>query len=104
MNRIKRISKEEEFKKNPELKEKDIQHLRNWCAKQGHLPKNINDNDLILFLHSNYYRLEPTKTTIENYFTCKTHIPEFFSDRDPLGSKEIRKSMATMYVNIFILL
>lgn len=90
------ISVEEEFAKNKELKKDDLQHLRDWCSKQPHLPK-ITDNHLILFLHSNYYRLEPSKTTIENYYTCRTHVVEFFTNRDPIGSKEVRLSMSTLY-------
>lgn len=89
---IKYVSYEEELKRNTELKEADIEHLRQWCAKQPHLPK-VTDSELVIFLHSNYYRIEPTKTTIENYYTFRTHVPEFFSNRDPLGSKELRKSM-----------
>ena len=82
---------EEELKKNPELKEADIQSLRDWCAKQPHLPK-ISDSELALFLHSNYYRSEPTKTTIDTFYTVRTHVPEFFANRDPLGTKELRQA------------
>ncbi|XP_014214645.1 alpha-tocopherol transfer protein-like [Copidosoma floridanum] len=98
MESIKRVPIKEEFKKNPELKEEDLQHLKEWYQKQPHFPKYIDENDLILFLHSNYYRLEPTKTTIENYLTTRTHTPEFFSNRDPLGSKELRKIMSTVAI------
>jgi len=78
------------MKKNPQLKLSDIQSLREWCEKQSHLPK-IEDSFLALFLHSNYYQIEPTKNTIENYYTTRTHIPEFFCNRDPLGEKELRQ-------------
>ncbi|XP_066592371.1 alpha-tocopherol transfer protein-like [Prorops nasuta] len=88
---------EEEFKRNSELKESDLQMLREWCGKQAHLPK-ISDNELILFLHSNYYRLEPTKNTIENYYTVRTHVPEFFSNRDPVGCKELRSIFSVMTI------
>ncbi|KAG5336585.1 TTPAL protein, partial [Acromyrmex charruanus] len=81
MASIKLVSFEEELKKNPELKESDIQILREWCKKQTHLPK-ISDSELTLFLHSNYYLLEPTKTTIDIFFTIRTHVPEFFCNRD----------------------
>ncbi|KAL6256813.1 hypothetical protein P5V15_011753 [Pogonomyrmex californicus] len=91
MSMMKRITLEEEMKKNPQLKLSDIQLLREWCEKQPHLPK-IEDSFLALFLHSNYYQMEPTKNTIENYYTIRTHAPEFFSDRDPLGGKELRQA------------
>jgi len=95
MTSIKLISFEEELKKNSELKESDIQILREWCEKQPHLPK-ILDSELALFLHSNYYRLEPTKTTIDTFFTVRTHVPEFFSNRDPINNKELKKATETV--------
>ncbi|XP_024888243.1 alpha-tocopherol transfer protein-like [Temnothorax curvispinosus] len=95
MASIKLVSFEEELKKNPELKEADIQMLREWCEKQPHLPK-ISDSELALFLHSNYYRLEPTKTTIDTFYTVRTHVPEFFSNRDPNNNKELKKATETV--------
>ncbi|XP_043468151.1 alpha-tocopherol transfer protein-like [Leptopilina heterotoma] len=92
MSSTKMITVEEEFKKNPELKESDLEILREWCKKQPHLPK-IADIDLILILHSNYYLIEPSKRTIDNYFTMRTHVPEFFSNRDVLNSPSLRKQL-----------
>lgn len=80
--------------KKSEVKESDIEILREWFLKQPHLPK-TDDIYLILFLHSNYYRLEPTKTTIENFYTIRTHVPEFFSNRDPF-LKELREQCNVM--------
>lgn len=88
------FSVEEELKKNPQIKPSDIQILKEWCDKQQHLPR-ISEEFLILALHSNYYRMEAAKTTIENFFTARTHIVEFFSNRDPLGSKELRQAFNT---------
>lgn len=86
---------EEELKKNSELKKSDIESLQNWCAKQPFLPK-ISDSELAIFLHSNYYLMEPTKTTIDTFYTIRTHVPEFFANRDPVGSKELRKMFNTV--------
>ncbi|KAG5307732.1 TTPAL protein, partial [Pseudoatta argentina] len=91
MSIIKGVTLEEEMKKNPQLKLSDIQSLREWCKKQPHLPK-IEDNFLVLFLHSNYYQMEPTKNTIENYYTTRTHLPEIFCNRDPFEEKSLRQS------------
>ncbi|XP_025997247.1 alpha-tocopherol transfer protein-like isoform X2 [Solenopsis invicta] len=88
---IRRITLEEEMKKNPQLKLSDIQSLKEWCEKQSHLPK-IEDSFLALFLHSNYYQMESTKRTIENYYTTRTHSSEFFCNRDPLEEKELRQA------------
>lgn len=86
------ITVEEEFRKNPELKETDLESLREWCKKQPHLPK-IPDIDLILFLHSNYYSIEPTKKTIDNYYTMRTHVPELFTNRDIVNCKSLRQQL-----------
>ncbi|GJQ85280.1 hypothetical protein Trydic_g23179 [Trypoxylus dichotomus] len=74
---------EEEYKKNKDLCKEDVQALREWMVKQPHLPK-ISDFQIILFLHSCYYRVESTKTCIETFYTAKTNYPEFFKDRDPI--------------------
>ncbi|XP_020280803.1 alpha-tocopherol transfer protein-like [Pseudomyrmex gracilis] len=94
MSAIKLVTFEEELKKNPELKETDIQMLREWSEKQPHLPK-LTDSELALFLHSNYYRLEPTKSSIDTFFTVRTHVPEFFCNRD-FNSKELKKASQTV--------
>lgn len=86
------LTVEEEQQKNPELRKEDLEAIKEWCSKQAHLPK-ISESEIVIFLHSNYYLLEPTKTTIENYYTSRTHLPEFFANRDPIGSKEIREAM-----------
>lgn len=91
MSIIKSVTFEEEMRKNPQLKLSDIQSLREWCEKQPHLPK-IEDFFLVLFLHRKYYQMEPTKNTIENYYTLRTHMPEFFCNRDPLEEKGLRQA------------
>ncbi|EZA49213.1 alpha-tocopherol transfer protein-like isoform X1 [Ooceraea biroi] len=90
------VSIEEECKRNPELKLSDMEMLKDWMDKQPHLPK-INMLYLVMFLHSNYYRIEPTKQTIDNFFTARTHTPEIFSNRDPVARKELRKAFTTAY-------
>ncbi|XP_015435212.1 PREDICTED: uncharacterized protein LOC107190840 [Dufourea novaeangliae] len=99
MASTKPVTYEEELKRNSDLKEEDIQMLRDWSKKQPHLPK-LTDTELVLFLHSNYHRIEPTKATIDTYYTVRTHVPEFFSHRDPLGSKELRKAFQTVTVQV----
>ncbi|XP_071561098.1 alpha-tocopherol transfer protein-like isoform X2 [Temnothorax nylanderi] len=100
---MKRITLEEEMKKNPQLKLSDIQSLREWCEKQPHLPK-IEDSFLALFLHSNYYQMEPTKNTIETYYTARTHLPEFFCNRDPLEEKKLRQAFKVTDIDILIII
>ncbi|GLG95800.1 Uncharacterized protein GBIM_02694 [Gryllus bimaculatus] len=78
---LRAISLGEELKRNPDMKETDLALLRDWADKQPHLPK-VLDRELVLFLHSCYYRVEAAKVTADTYFTARTHLPEFFAHRD----------------------
>ncbi|KAH9643496.1 hypothetical protein HF086_015644, partial [Spodoptera exigua] len=51
-----------------------------------HLP-HISDEYVILFLHSNYYKVKETKDTIECYFTLRANTPDLFTNRDPFAPK-----------------
>ncbi|OXU16809.1 hypothetical protein TSAR_005528 [Trichomalopsis sarcophagae] len=85
------VSINEEMKKNPELKKEDIKALEEWSSGQLHLPK-ISESDFALFLHCNSYDVEATKEHIENFYTMRTHLPEFFADRDPEKNATLRKT------------
>ncbi|GJQ85279.1 hypothetical protein Trydic_g23178 [Trypoxylus dichotomus] len=74
---------DEEYRKNKELKKEDVQLLKEWIEKQQHLPK-ISEFQIIIFLHSCYYRMEPTKICIETFYTARVHCPEFFKNRNPI--------------------
>lgn len=95
MDSIKSVPIEEELKRNPELKMEDIEILREWCNKQSHLPK-ITDSQLAMFLHSNYFRIEPTKNTIDQFYTIRTHFPEIFRNTDPIECKALRQAFKTV--------
>ncbi|XP_038111601.1 alpha-tocopherol transfer protein-like isoform X2 [Culex quinquefasciatus] len=86
MGKLQLADVENEYKKFPDLKREDVQKIREWMEKQPHLPK-ISDLEIILFLHSNYHRIEPTKKTIDENYTCRTHVPEFFANRDITGTE-----------------
>lgn len=45
-------------------------------------------------LHSCYFSNEAAKKTIENFFTIRTHCPEFFANRDP-SSATLRPHLET---------
>lgn len=91
MSNVNGITLKEELEKNHQLKESDIEYLKEWCSNEAHLPK-ISDSQLALFLHSNYYDIEEAKKTIETYYTSRTHLTEFFSNRDVVDNEELRNT------------
>ncbi|CAK1541742.1 unnamed protein product [Leptosia nina] len=70
----------------PEEHDDEIQEIREWMKSQPHLPY-ISDEFIILFLHSNYYKVKETQVTIEGYFTLRYNSPDLFTNRDPLAAK-----------------
>lgn len=95
LTRDTRVTLEEEFKRNPELNQDDLDHLKAWLQKQPHLPE-IDDLELVLFLHSCHFKLEPTKATIDTAYTARTHLNDLFKDRDPT-STPVKQAMETAY-------
>lgn len=45
----------------------------------------ITELETIIFLHANYYNIEATKLNIDLYHTFRTHVPEFFGNRNVFG-------------------
>ncbi|KAJ8684186.1 hypothetical protein QAD02_019978 [Eretmocerus hayati] len=76
---------------DPEMRKRDIQALRDWLAKQPHLPKHFDDKRLENFLFGCKNSLERCKLILETYFSARTALPEFFAARDPLA-QDIQES------------
>lgn len=92
---MKIVTAEEEYVKNSDvIKKEDIACIQEWVKTQPHLPE-ISEFMVILFLHSNYYDLEETRKTIENYYTMRTNYTEFFSSRD-VTANELHETLRVM--------
>jgi len=93
-----KVTLEDEYKKNPELRGEDIQEVQSWIGKQPHLPA-ITDLDIVMFIQACQWDVEQAKETIESYYTYRTSLPDFFGSRDPI-SKEIQDISQVIHVTI----
>ncbi|GBP41121.1 Alpha-tocopherol transfer protein-like [Eumeta japonica] len=79
---------ESELHEKPRRIASDLHALREWLKKQPHLQAvDPSDQWLIAFLRGCKFSLERSKEKLEMYYTLRTLIPEFFSERDPLSTK-----------------
>uniref|UniRef100_A0A1B6DAX9 CRAL-TRIO domain-containing protein n=2 Tax=Clastoptera arizonana TaxID=38151 RepID=A0A1B6DAX9_9HEMI len=90
------VTLEEEYEKNPELKQEFIQEIREWLNSQKHLPE-IEDLEIVMFLKACEWDMNETKQTMEAFYTHRTNLPEIFSGRDP-SSKEIQEIAQVVHV------
>ncbi|XP_017781318.1 PREDICTED: alpha-tocopherol transfer protein-like [Nicrophorus vespilloides] len=88
---LKRANILNEYKKNPDLKKEDVESILGWLKMQPHLPS-IDELQVILFLNACYYSNEATKRCIDNFYTIRTHCPEFFANRNP-KSKQLKEGL-----------
>ncbi|XP_045775802.1 alpha-tocopherol transfer protein-like [Maniola jurtina] len=63
---------------------KDITFIKEWMAKEPHLPQDLDDKLIAKFLHSCYYSLEQTKKCIDRFCTSRSQMSEVYTNRDPL--------------------
>ncbi|KOC70981.1 Alpha-tocopherol transfer protein-like [Habropoda laboriosa] len=90
----KRIS--EEVPADPEMRKRDIVAVREWLAKQPHLPNHMDDARLERFLFGCKNSIERCKLILERYFSVRTAIPEFFAVRDPFA-REIQECCESIH-------
>lgn len=71
-----------ELNENVATRDKDLEIIKEWLAKQPHLPQFDDDQAIMTFLRGCKFSLEKCKKKLDMYFTMRAAIPEFFSNRD----------------------
>ncbi|XP_015432586.1 PREDICTED: alpha-tocopherol transfer protein-like [Dufourea novaeangliae] len=71
-----------ELNEDVTTRDKDVEIIKEWLAKQPHLPKFEDDHRIMTFLRGSKFSLEKCKRKLDMYFTMRAAIPEFFSNRD----------------------
>ncbi|GAB6024745.1 hypothetical protein CHUAL_009875 [Chamberlinius hualienensis] len=83
----------DELKEDPARREEDIEILRQWITKQPYINGRTDDAFLLKFLRNAKFSIERAKEKIENYYTMKTAIPEWFSNHD-LNHPKLQKLLS----------
>ncbi|CAB3260691.1 unnamed protein product [Arctia plantaginis] len=73
--------------KMSQVSDRDVETIKNWLAKETHLPKNFDDVAIKKFLYSCHNSLERTKKCIEEQCMRRANMPEIFTNRDPLSQR-----------------
>ncbi|KAG7197628.1 hypothetical protein KM043_013409 [Ampulex compressa] len=71
-----------ELNENVATRDKDLETIKEWLAKQPHLPEFDDDQRLMTFLRGCKFSLEKCKKKLDMYFTMRAAVPEFFTNRD----------------------
>ncbi|KAM3959078.1 alpha-tocopherol transfer protein-like [Aphomia sociella] len=67
-----------ELNEDPNRISGDIQHLKEWIAKQPHLRARTDDQWLLTFLRGCKFSLERTKEKLDLYYALRTTAPDLF--------------------------
>lgn len=65
----------------------DVAHIRKWITQQSHLKARTDDQWILNFLRGCKFSLDRTKEKLDNFYTVRSALPEFFAKRDPLSSE-----------------
>ncbi|KAK3918103.1 Alpha-tocopherol transfer protein [Frankliniella fusca] len=90
---MKRVTIQDELRKNPQLKQEDIDAMRDWVETQTQLPK-ITDLTIVLFIHCCFYDIEEAKKTLIKFYNFQYNVPQICLNRDPSNEEIIQIAKA----------
>lgn len=77
----------------------EVNAVSEWMRKQPHLPNpEIDQRRIRLFLILCKNSLERTKESLDQYYTMKSMVPEFFADRDPTLPALLRSMETSFFI------
>lgn len=80
--------------------DENVHRVREWLKQQHHLPQCTSDTMIASFLIGCNNSVETTKQRLENYYTMRSQMPHYYSDRDPLDK---RIQLCSEALRLFIL-
>lgn len=90
----------EEVGGNEQLLEELLIKLRLWLKQQIHLPEDISDQRLKLYIYSAKFNLEKVKKRLDLHYTLRNLVPEVFTTRDPLADCVIKINTYAQFVTL----
>ncbi|KAL6440290.1 hypothetical protein ACFW04_003100 [Cataglyphis niger] len=75
----------EEAGGNEELLEELLDKFRLWLKQQLHLPQDISEQRLKVYIYSAKFNLEKAKRRLDLHYTLRNLVPEVYSNYDPLS-------------------
>lgn len=76
----------EELNEDPERLAHNLNIFKKWTSFQPHLPKNIEDRLLSIFLRGCKHDLERAKRKLELFYNVRRNCPDIYSNRNPNDS------------------
>ncbi|KAF2879555.1 hypothetical protein ILUMI_26616 [Ignelater luminosus] len=83
------------YGKTQKIIDEDIENIQNWMKKQPHLPEIADRRIIERILMTRKYRVEKTKEVLDNYYTLRSLLPEFYEKN--VNDNEIKKIMDAVY-------
>jgi len=77
----------------------EVKTINEWMRKQPHLPNpEVDERRIRMFLILCKNSLERTKESLDQYYTIKSMVPEYFSNRDPTMPTLLESMRTSLFI------